>query len=90
MKPGGNPLSYSGAETVVVLAYNMTNQSLNLPVFLYYDQNFSGTEAALVQPVSVTAIRLVKIQLELEKNPTASPVPLHAETTVLIRNLKTE
>ncbi|HBU06567.1 MAG TPA: hypothetical protein DEB09_00615 [Candidatus Magasanikbacteria bacterium] len=88
IKPSGSPLNYSGTEQIVELAHDVVNISKNSPLFLYYDESYSGSENALVQPVEITNIRVIRVQLELEKDPTATPVPLHVEGVVNVRNLK--
>lgn len=89
IKPSGNPLRYQLAnETTSTLAYDVVSGDHGVPIFLYYDESYTGTEPPLVQPVTSTAIRMVRIQLELEADPTATPVPLHVESLVHIRNLK--
>ncbi len=88
-KPSGNPLIYNTAtEQVTVLANDVYNTIIHEPVFLYYDQNYTGTQPALMQPVKTTDIRMVRVQLELEKDPNHIPAPLHVEGMVEIRNLK--
>lgn len=90
IKPSGNPLAYDSAnEDIVVLARNVTNLNKNIPVFSYFDQNYTGLEAPLTQPVVVSDIRVVRIFLELEDDPDKTPVALSVESTVAIRNLKT-
>lgn len=89
IKPSGNPLTYSSAnETITTLAQSVVNDDLNRPIFTYFDDRYTGTQAPLAQPVSTTQVAVIRIELELERNPTASPVPLHVESTVQIRNLK--
>ncbi|MFZ2189310.1 MAG: type II secretion system protein [Candidatus Magasanikiibacteriota bacterium] len=89
IKPSGSPLNYSGTEQVVELAHDVVNISKNSPLFLYYDESYDGSGIALAQPVELTDVRVIRVQLELEKDPTATPVPLHVESVVSIRNLKT-
>lgn len=90
VQPQGSPLSYvTSTESATEIAQAVVNVNKGVPVFLYYDESFTGVEAAMTQPVDITDIRLVKIQLELEADPTKSPVPLHVETYAHIRNLKT-
>ena len=88
IKPSGSPLSYSGAESVVEIAHSVVNFEESEPVFLYYDENYTGTEAALVQPIEEVDVRMVRVRLELEEDPTESPVPLEVESAAMIRNLK--
>jgi len=89
IKPSGSPLSYSGVGTTIELAHSAVNISKSIPLFTYYDENYTGTQAGLSSPIDVTRIRVIKIDLELEKDPTETPVPLRVESMVQIRNLKT-
>jgi len=90
IKPTGTPLTYNlENEQVVELAHNVKNAEENDPFFTYYDENYSGSEDPLPDPVSVSDVRVVRVQLELENDPTKSPVPLHVESVVQVRNLKT-
>jgi hypothetical protein len=84
----GNPLSYSGTEDVVELAHSVVNLSESKPLFLYYDDTYTGTEAALSAPIDVTEVRVVRVRLELDSDPTQEPAPLAMESVVAIRNLK--
>lgn len=87
-KPAGNPLIYNPAsEIITIVAHDVANGAN--PLFYYYGDNYTGTEAALANPVAVTAVRMVKLSLDLEENPQASPMPLHIETMAEVRNLKT-
>ncbi len=88
-KPSGNPLAYNSAnEEIITLAHNVTNIARGFPVFTYYDQNYTGVETALVQPVIVTEVRVVRVFLELEDDPDKTPVALSVESVAQIRNLK--
>lgn len=88
--PSGEPLSYDpGGETDVIIARDVKNIAQTIPLFEYYDESYMGTSTPLTQPVAVTDVHVVRVQLELEEDPTQTPVPLHVETTVHIRSLKT-
>ena len=88
LKPSGNPLSYTGVEDVVEIAHYVVNIEEESPLFLYYDESYAGSEDALIQPLDIPDIRIIRVQLELEKDPTETPVPLHIESMVQVRNLK--
>ena len=89
IKPVGTPLEYlTENEDVLEIAHNVLNLSQSNPVFLYYDENFSGTEDPLSQPVSESEVRVIRVYLELERDPTSTPAPLHIESSVQLRNLK--
>ena len=87
-KPSGNPLNYSGEEDIVEIAHYIVNIAKNTPLFFYYDENYTGSESHLETPAEVADIRIVKIQLEIEKDPEKTPVPLQVESMAQIRNLK--
>jgi hypothetical protein len=89
VNPSGNPLSYPSSDDIVVeLAHSVVNLEKTVPIFSYFGEDYSGSQTALVQPVNVVDARVVKIQLELEKDPTETPIPLHVESLGQIRNLK--
>lgn len=88
IQPSGNPPRYSGAEDILEMAHNLANNTSNVNLFEYYDTAYAGTSTPMALPIDPVQIRMVKISVELEKDPTRSPVPFHAESMVQIRNLK--
>lgn len=88
VKPAGSPLVYNTAnESIVDIGHDIVNTST--PVFSYYDENFIGTGVPLTQPVTSTDVHVVRVQLQIEKDPNKTPVPLLVESTAHIRSLKT-
>jgi type II secretory pathway pseudopilin PulG len=83
-KPTGSPLAYTGAEAVTTLVSNVANAS----IFDYYDKNYDGTTAALSVPVDISAVRLVKITVTIDRNPNQPPSPITLSSQVSIRNIK--
>lgn len=83
-KPTGSPLGYSGTETITTLIPNVTNAN----IFEYYDKNYDGTTTALPSPIVISSIRLVKITINIDKDPNRAPVTTTFSTQVSIRNLK--
>lgn len=88
VKPSGEPLNYDGEESVVTVAEAVVNTTHSIPLFEYYDETYPVTSTPLTMPDQLTDIRIVRMQLELEKDPTKTPVPLHVESVASIRNLK--
>lgn len=89
IKPSGSPLTYNPeSESFTEVAHEVMNIGENKPVFLYFDETYNGSGEALSTPVLPIQVRMVKIQLELEKNPAKSPAPFHVESITRIRNLK--
>ncbi len=87
IKPTGSPLAYVVAnEKITKLVYNIANPSQQ--IFSYYDEGYSGTEAALTEPIDIPSVRLVKIVLTADKDVNKPPGPLTFESQVSIRSLK--
>jgi prepilin-type N-terminal cleavage/methylation domain-containing protein len=87
--PSGAPLQYvTSTESVKTIAESVKNIGQGTPVFEYFGEAYTSTSTPLAHPIDSTEVRLVRVQLELEKDPTQTPVPLHVEAMVHIRNLK--
>ena len=83
--PTGSPLDYNSAtEIVTTLLTNVTNSS----IFSYYDENYEGTTTALSSPVNISAVRLIKITVTVDKDPNKPPAPTTFSTQISFRNLK--
>jgi prepilin-type N-terminal cleavage/methylation domain-containing protein len=88
VKPTGNPLTYSGGTTTSNIINDIRNSSTS--IFTYYDTNYDGTTttAPLAYPIDILAIRLIQVNIAVDRDPYRSPVPLYINTQVSIRNLK--
>jgi len=73
-------------EEVIDIVHDIANNGAGL--FGYYDESYNGEGEAMVDPVLINNIRMVKFNLMLEEDPTVSPAPLTIEGKVMIRNLK--
>lgn len=88
LKPSGSPLSYIDVnEKTEIVAHDVVNASVNHPMFRYYGEGYASSTVPL-SPLVITNIRVVQIQLDIEKDATQSPVPFHVESMVHIRSLK--
>ncbi len=88
-KPTGNPLSYTAAtETVTRVQSNISGSPT---IFTYYDDSYNGvTGAALTQPVSVVAVRFVKVDLPILKRAGVTNTNTYTVTAqAAVRSLKT-
>jgi prepilin-type N-terminal cleavage/methylation domain-containing protein len=65
VKPTGSPLAYNlGSETSSVVQKNVANGAI--PLFYYYNDSYDGTsDIFLTQPVNVTDVRMVKLNLRV-------------------------
>ena len=90
INPTGNPFTYDeDNEEEKIIGNYVVNIAEGNPLFFYYDQSYGGTSTPLVTPATVTDVRAVRVNLEIEKDAEKTPVPLQVESTVQIRNLKT-
>lgn len=88
IEPTGNPLSYNPAnETVIKVIRDVVPGPY---IFSYYDTNYAGstTTPALVDPVTPTDVRLVRVDLTVDANPNRAPSLMTVTTQVTVRNLK--
>ncbi|KKW21557.1 MAG: hypothetical protein UY71_C0024G0007 [Parcubacteria group bacterium GW2011_GWB1_52_7] len=87
IKPSGDPLTYNPAnETVSDLVRDVANGAVS--VFDYYDADYDGTTQSLAEPVVVSSVRLIKITIMIDKDPSAPPSPMTLTTQISMRNLK--
>ncbi len=86
IQPAG--VVYLHANETLSILVNDIRFSTSTATFSYFDTNYAGTSTALTQPVTPTAVRLVKITLPIDPNAARSPVFQTYTTQVSIRNLK--
>jgi prepilin-type N-terminal cleavage/methylation domain-containing protein len=85
--PTGNPLTYNTANEKVAKLINNVLRTASSS-FAYYGGNYDGTGTSLASPVNILSIRLVKITVLVDNDPTKSPSALIFTTQTSIRNLK--
>ncbi len=89
-KPYGNSMSYSPSrEKITVVQNNLANGAD--PVFYYYDGTYEGVaNNFLPQPVSVTAVKFVKVDLRIFNKAGVNNTNFYTVTASgAVRNLKT-
>ena len=86
LKPTGTPLVYVAANEQVTTL--ITDVVASTTVFQYFDSNYAGTTTPLTQPVMVNVVRLIRITVDIEKDPNRSPAPITVTSQVFVRNLK--
>ncbi len=86
--PTGNPPTYVlSNESVITMVSNMV-QGTSSPVFEYFDTNYAGTSSPMVYPLDVSLIRLIRVNISVDKDPNRPPDALVVSTEVTLRNLK--
>lgn len=84
VEPGTNYL-YQGAEVKTVVCSGVQNGTE--PIFLYYDESYTGNESALANPVDNVAVKVIGINLYVNVANSGISTPFHIETKIQIRNL---
>lgn len=87
--PTGSPLAYNlGTEVVTAVQANLANGGT--PVFYYYDDSYDGTTNPLIQPVNLTQVKFVKINLIVKRQSTETDAGTFViDGGAAIRSLKT-
>ena len=87
-----NGFTYNtSTESSVIVQQDVANAS-STPLFYYYDGSYVGssTQASLVQPVNVTAVKFVKINLQVYNKGGVKNTGVYTITaSAAVRNLKT-
>lgn len=88
ISPSGNPLGYvmsSAATTTIAESVRSTST-----IFAFFDSAFNGvtSTSSLPLPVNVQLIRMVRINLIIDRDIRKSPEPIVVQTQTVIRNLK--
>ena len=86
IKPSINPVVYDpSSEKITILANNVISGN----IFYYYDKTYESTLGSqLEQPVKVSIIRSVKINLTADKDIILPPLPTSIDAFINIRILK--
>ena len=88
VSPTGSPPSYVlSGESVITMVSDMV-QGTSTPVFEYFDTNYAGTSSPMTYPLDVSMIRLIRVNISVDKDPNRSPDPLTVSSEVTLRNLK--
>jgi prepilin-type N-terminal cleavage/methylation domain-containing protein len=86
--PTGTPRAYPTATTTTVILVSNVRNATSTNIFDYFDSNYTGTSSPLVQPVTISAIRLIRITLVLDTYTNRPLAPVTYTSQVSIRNLK--
>jgi prepilin-type N-terminal cleavage/methylation domain-containing protein len=87
IEPTGTPLTYNtNNEVIREVVHDIANGTTS--IFTFFDTNYDGTSPALSEPINLPSIRLIKINLIIDRDPLKLPAPLSMTTQVSMRNLK--
>jgi len=88
-KPSGDPLTYNTNNEIITI-FSEYIQNDNSPVFLYYNANYPQDTVGkpLSYPINKTAVRLIKISVLTNVDPSHLPDTRELHTAIELRNLK--
>lgn len=83
--PTSNPVIYdSVSEKITTLVSNVTSAN----IFYYYDGAYDGSQPSLTIPIEISKIRLIKVELVVDKSPLTPPLPIKIGVFANVRNLR--
>jgi prepilin-type N-terminal cleavage/methylation domain-containing protein len=88
IKPTGSPPVYNPSNEKISTLINDVVNAGSQPIFTYYDNAYDGTTAPLNSPISIPAVRLIKINVLIDHDSSRQPAAISFSTQVSIRNLK--
>jgi type II secretory pathway pseudopilin PulG len=83
LKPTGDPASYTGTETVSLVADNIKNASSSTNLFTYYDLN----GAQMTDLTKIANLRFVTINIVADIDPNRAPTDTQLRSSATLRNL---
>ena len=86
-EPTSSPLFYNTAYEVTSTVVDILNNGTS-SVFYYYDGLPTGSSTPLTYPVDIAKIRVVSMNLRIDKSPSTSPVAFMIQAEAAIRNLR--
>lgn len=88
INPTGNPHTYNAAnESVSILVTGLSNSSTT-PIFEYFSKTYPTPNTAMTYPITIPSVRLIKVSLRIDTDPSKSPLPRTFSSQVQLRNLK--
>ena len=90
IEPAGNPATYPlASETVREVVTNVILPPIAVqPLFIYYDQGYTGSQPPLSLPININRIRLIKTTVTADRTPLDIKGRVDYFATMLIRNLR--
>jgi prepilin-type N-terminal cleavage/methylation domain-containing protein len=88
IKPSGSPLTYNPANEQISTMIRDIINATTTPVFDYFDSNYAGTTTPMTEPFQITKVRLIRVNINIDKDKNRSPSTINVTSQVFLRNLK--
>ncbi|MDP3792187.1 MAG: hypothetical protein Q8Q89_00445 [bacterium] len=85
IEPFGSPAVYDPASEKIS---DFVSYVVSGNIFSYYNGDYDGTQPSLSYPIDPSVIRLVKVKLIVDRDPTVLPLPVEFSSFINIRNLR--
>ncbi len=88
--PSGNPPTYADGDATTTVIANYVVNSQSQPLFKYYNINYPADQQnnPLATPAQANVVRLAKIEMYINMDPSRTPDNIKLESFVEFRNLK--
>ena len=83
----GEPPAYTVAESLSTLVNNISNGT-STALFDYYNGSYAGTTSPMSMPANISLIRLIKVTIKVERDPSRAPELMTLSSQASLRNLK--
>lgn len=83
----GEPPGYTAAETLSTLVHDISNGT-STALFDYYDSSYAGTTSPMSMPANISLIRLIKVTIKVERDPSRAPELMTLSSQASLRNIK--
>ncbi len=83
--PSGFPLIYDlNNEKITEAVRYLTSSN----VFSYFGENYDGNQASLSYPIDLSLVKVIRVELKIDKNPKTLPLEISLPAFINIRNLR--
>ncbi len=86
--PSGNPLTYATSTEVVTTVVDNVVTTSSPALFAYYDLNYTGSQAPMTFPITVSQVRIVQFSFSANVNTSSSYSSEFFSQLVDIRNVR--
>lgn len=86
IEPTGTPATYATSTEVSITAVSTIRPASS--TFEYFDGTYTGAEAPLAQPVTASAVRVIRVTLSADVATSTAPRPVTLTKIITVRSLK--
>lgn len=88
IKPIGSPASYPVLNELTNLMVDDVVNNGAIPLFTYYNGNYTGSQAALTAPVNPSLVRYITFTVKIDEDVNNKPDAIEIKSSSTLRNIK--